>query len=94
MKAWILEIIDLMVFTDDGRIASMRTLWSTDESQLPSGALGPHPGKSRSQRLRTGSLWQASFASSDRNRPTAGWKLRIRSRMRPTVERFDEQARR
>ncbi len=29
----ILEIIDLMVFNDDGLIASMRAFWSTDENQ-------------------------------------------------------------
>jgi steroid delta-isomerase len=29
----ILEIIDLMVFNDDGQIASMRAFWSTDENQ-------------------------------------------------------------
>ncbi len=29
----ILEIIDVMVFNDDGKIASMRAFWSTDEFQ-------------------------------------------------------------
>ncbi len=29
----ILEIIDVMVFNDDGQIASMRAFWSTDEFQ-------------------------------------------------------------
>jgi steroid delta-isomerase len=29
----ILEIIDLMVFNDDGQIVSMRAFWSTDENQ-------------------------------------------------------------
>ncbi len=28
-----LEVIDVMVFDDDGRIASMRAFWSTDEAQ-------------------------------------------------------------
>ena len=29
----ILEIIDVMIFNDDGQIASMRAFWSTDEFQ-------------------------------------------------------------
>jgi len=29
----ILEIIDLMVFNDDGQIVSMRAFWSTDQNQ-------------------------------------------------------------
>jgi steroid delta-isomerase len=28
-----MEVIDVMVFDDDGRIASMRAFWSTDEAQ-------------------------------------------------------------
>jgi len=28
-----LEVIDVMVFDDDGQIASMRAFWSTDQAQ-------------------------------------------------------------